>query len=71
MHRYSVGYRPTPGDGFPIIGRPADVAGLYLTVMHSGVTNAPAVGAFVAKEVLTGERDALLAPFGLERFSAG
>jgi glycine/D-amino acid oxidase-like deaminating enzyme len=71
MHRYSVGYRPTPGDGFPIIGRPAHVAGLYLAVMHSGVTNAPAVGAFVAEEILTGERDALLAPFGLERFSAG
>lgn len=71
MQRYSVGYRPTPGDGLPIIGRPAGVSGLYLAVMHSGVTNAPAVGAFVTKEILTCERDPLLAPFGLERFSAG
>jgi glycine/D-amino acid oxidase-like deaminating enzyme len=70
MQRYSIGYRPTPADGFPIIGRPSGIAGLYLTVMHSGITNAPAVGAFVTKEILTGERDPLLAPFGLERFSA-
>ena len=37
--------------------------------MHSGITNAPAVGLFAAREILEGERDELLAPFGMERFS--
>lgn len=69
LHRYSVGYRPTPSDGLPIIGRPAGLGGLYITVMHSGITNAPAAGAYAARELLAGERDGLLAPFGLERFS--
>jgi glycine/D-amino acid oxidase-like deaminating enzyme len=68
LYRYSVGYRPTPADGLPIISR-AGVPGLYVAVMHSGVTNAPLVGALVAQEILTGTRDGLLAPFGLDRFA--
>lgn len=69
LHRYSVGYRPTPADGLPVISRSPGIAGLYAAVMHSGVTNAPSVGAMVAKELLTGERDSLLTPFGMERFA--
>jgi glycine/D-amino acid oxidase-like deaminating enzyme len=37
-------------------------------VMHSGITLAPAIGRFVADEVLTGRRDSLLEPYGLGRF---
>ena len=44
------------------------MSGLYIVVMHSGITLAPAVGRFVADELLNGRRDALLAPFGIERF---
>ncbi len=66
---YSIGYRPTPGDGFPAIGRAAGIAGMYIAVMHSGITLAPAIGRFAAEEIMTGKRDALLAPYGLERFS--
>lgn len=66
--RYSVGYRPTPADGFPVIGRPAGVDGLYLSVMHSGITLAPAVGLFAAEELLTGRRDPLLGRYGPDRF---
>ncbi len=65
---YTIGYRPTPADGFPMIGRPADLAGIYVAVMHSGVTLAPAVGLFVAEEILSGRRDPLLAPYGADRF---
>lgn len=46
-----VGVRPMPADGTPIIGPVAGVAGLYLAVMHSGVTLAPMVGQLVAREV--------------------
>lgn len=70
LERTSTGYRPTPADGMPVIGRPPGVAGLCLGVMHSGVTLCPAVGAMVADEILTGSRHDLLAPFGPERFSA-
>jgi glycine/D-amino acid oxidase-like deaminating enzyme len=66
---HTVGYRPTPIDGFPIIGRAEGVAGVYVAVMHSGITLAPAVGLFATREILDGERDPLLAPYGLSRFA--
>lgn len=66
---HTVGYRPTPIDGFPIIGRAEGVDGLYVAVMHSGITLAPAVGLFATREILDGERDPLLAPYGLSRFT--
>jgi glycine/D-amino acid oxidase-like deaminating enzyme len=66
---HTVGFRPTPIDGFPIVGRAEGVDGLYVAVMHSGITLAPAVGLFAAREILDGERDPLLAPYGLSRFA--
>ena len=66
---HTVGYRPTPIDGFPIIGRAEGVNGLYVAVMHSGITLAPAAGLFAAREILDGERDPLLEPYGLGRFA--
>ena len=41
---HTLGYRPTPADGFPIIGRADGVDGLYVAVMHSGITLAPTLG---------------------------
>jgi glycine/D-amino acid oxidase-like deaminating enzyme len=67
---YSVGYRPMPADGFPIVGRPAGRDGLYVAVLHSGITLAPAVGKFAAEELLQGRRNPLLAPYGPARFTA-
>ncbi|TIV50212.1 MAG: FAD-binding oxidoreductase, partial [Mesorhizobium sp.] len=66
---HTVGYRPTPIDGFPIVSRAEDVGGLYLAVTHSGITLAPAIGLFAAREILDSERDALLAPYALSRFA--
>jgi glycine/D-amino acid oxidase-like deaminating enzyme len=62
-----VGRRPIPKDGFPAVGRADGIPGLYTAVMHSGITLAPAIGRFVADEVLTGRRDSLLEPYGLGR----
>ncbi len=59
--------RPTPADGLPVIGRLPGIDGAYLVVTHSGVTLAPAIGQFVADEVLHGRRDELLAPFTPDR----
>ncbi len=66
---FTVGYRPTPKDGFPIIGGTEGVAGLYLAVMHSGVTLAPLVGMLAADELLGEWHDSVLAPFRLSRFA--
>jgi glycine/D-amino acid oxidase-like deaminating enzyme len=64
---HTTGYRPTPADGFPAIGRPGRREGLYVAVTHSGVTLAPVIGLFVARELLGGQRDPLLAPYHPDR----
>ena len=70
MDFHTVGYRPTPKDGFPIVGEVLGVEGLYLAVTHSGITLAPALGRFAAEEILTGKPEPLLAPYRLARFEA-
>jgi glycine/D-amino acid oxidase-like deaminating enzyme len=67
MDFYTMGQRPTPGDGFPMVGRPKDTAGLYLVLSHSGITLAPALGLFSAQELLNGVRDPLLANYHPDR----
>jgi glycine/D-amino acid oxidase-like deaminating enzyme len=64
---FTAGERPTPADGFPVIGRPDNRSGLYLAVTHSGVTLAPAIGVMTAAELLEGDRDSLLLPYHPER----
>ncbi len=64
---HTVGYRPTPADGFSVIGRPRGRAGLYTVVTHSGVTLAAALGRFTAEEILDGVRDPLIANFHPDR----
>ena len=60
---HTTGYRPTPADGFPAIGRPGGREGLYVAVTHSGITLAPILGRFAAEEILEARRDELLAPY--------
>lgn len=68
MEFHTVGYRPTPKDGFPILGGAHGIEGVYFAVTHSGVTLAPAIGRFAADEILTGREEPLLAPYRLSRF---
>ncbi|RYP62050.1 hypothetical protein DL769_007475 [Monosporascus sp. CRB-8-3] len=65
---FTVGHRPTPQDGYPILGA-TGLEGLTLAVMHSGVTLAPVVGDLISKLVLTGKSDPMLADFSLGRFN--
>lgn len=65
---YTVGYKPTPRDGLPIIG-PTGLEGVSVAVMHSGVTNAALVGELLSKQIITGDVDPGLENFRLDRFS--
>ncbi len=67
MDFFTLGYRPTPADGFPAIGRPQGLTGLYVAVLHSGITLAPIVGLFGAAEILHDQRDPLLTPYHPDR----
>jgi glycine/D-amino acid oxidase-like deaminating enzyme len=64
---HTVGYRPTPSDGFPAVGRPGGRRGLYAAVTHSGITLAPAIGLFASREILEDLRDPLLLPYHPDR----
>lgn len=66
--RFTIGYRPQPVDGLPILGA-SGLKGLDVAVMHSGVTNAALVGELLAAKVLTGKEDAFLKDFSLRRFA--
>lgn len=65
---HTVGHRPIPINGHPVVGRPVNRSGLYITVMHSGATLAPVVGSAATREILNEDRDSLLDTFGMERF---
>ena len=68
LDHHTIGERPTPVDGFPAVGMAAEVSGLYVAVMHSGITLAPAIGRFAATEILDGTQIEMLAPFRPDRF---
>jgi glycine/D-amino acid oxidase-like deaminating enzyme len=66
-----VGVRPVPEDGLPCVGAVSGVPGYYEAVTHSGVTLGLLVGRLLAREVLTGEVDPLIASFRPDRFTRG
>lgn len=55
--------RPVPGDGLPVIGAVPGVAGLWLSVMHSGVTLAAIAAETLAAEITGQGESPLLAEF--------
>ncbi len=59
--RLTLGLRPVPQDGLPVIGQVTP--GLTVAVMHSGVTLAALVGELVSDEVLGKANSPLLAPY--------
>lgn len=68
LERVTLGYRPLPRDGFPVIGFPEGVPDVYFTVMHSGVTLSPIVGRLASIEILDGVDVELLEPYRHSRF---
>ena len=64
-----VGVRPMPEDGLACVGAVVELPGYYEAVTHSGVTLGPLLGRLLAREILSGEVDALLSPFRPDRFA--
>lgn len=64
-----VGGRPMLPDGLPLIDRVPDLDNAYVATAHGmlGVTLAPATASALRDFVATGERPAVLAPFGFTR----
>lgn len=52
-----VGRRAMPQDGLPLVGRLGSMAGLYILVMHAGVTLASVMGRLAAEELLSDGED--------------
>tara|TARA_B100000029_G_scaffold460401_1_gene491362 strand:+ start:8005 stop:9072 length:1068 start_codon:yes stop_codon:yes gene_type:complete len=65
---FSIGVRPIPDDGLPAIGRISNAPGLYVLVMHSGITLAPIVGRLTADEIIHGRSIDLFEMYSIERF---
>jgi len=70
LESHSLGQRSIPADVRPIIGPAIGMPGLYVTVMHSGVTLAALAGRLAAEEIVGGQLVDTLAPYRLERFDS-
>ena len=63
-----IGTRPVPIDGFPVVGQIEGHRGVFVAVMHSGVTLGPLIGQLLASEMLKTSKSPLLEPFRPSRF---
>ncbi|MGE6822679.1 NAD(P)/FAD-dependent oxidoreductase [Pseudomonas soli] len=63
-----VGFRPIPKDGAPLVGFLPGISGVYVCVMHPGVTLAATVGRLVGMEITRGTPSPDLEPCRLGRF---
>jgi glycine/D-amino acid oxidase-like deaminating enzyme len=59
----TLGFRPMPTDGFPVVGPVPGVPEVSLCVSHSGVTLAALLGDYMANEIVAGNTEPLLAPY--------
>ena len=66
--RIGIGVRPVPEDGVSIADLLPGTDNFFITVTHSGVTLAPALGQLMAEFIATGTRPEPLFPFSLKRF---
>ena len=59
----TLGFRPMPTDGFPVVGPVPDVPGVSICVTHSGVSLAALLGDYMASELVLGREEPMLAPY--------
>ncbi len=68
VERVTLGWRPLPKDGYPVLGFTNACPNVYLAVTHSGITLAPIIGQLVTTEILEGVSVDLLRPYRPLRF---
>lgn len=68
LTEYSVGERPVPQDGHPVLGFADESRGIYVAVMHPAVTCAATIGRLVAEEIRDGESDKIPESYRPSRF---
>tara|TARA_B110000208_G_scaffold170419_1_gene211948 strand:+ start:2786 stop:3139 length:354 start_codon:yes stop_codon:yes gene_type:complete len=70
----SLAQRPVPQDGMPVVGA-CGPDGVFVAVMHSGVTLAPIMAEILAREVmgqtLNTQQAELISPYRPDRFQSG
>lgn len=71
LDHVTLGFRPMPMDGFPVVGPVPGAPDFYVVVTHSGVTLAPILGESVRAELLHAQHVPMLAPYRPDRFLAG
>jgi glycine/D-amino acid oxidase-like deaminating enzyme len=59
----TLGFRPMPSDGFPVVGPIPGVPEVSLCVTHSGVTLAALLGDYMARELIGGRDEPMLEPY--------
>jgi len=69
LDRVTVGWRPLPIDGYPVMGFPEAAPGVYPMVTHSGVTLAALLSQLATIEILDRVSVDLLSPYRVERFA--
>ena len=69
LAQVKLGERPVPMDGLPVVGAVPGVPGVFVAVMHSGVTLGPLIGQLLAKEILQGRSSPLMSSFRASRFA--
>ncbi|HYI46459.1 MAG TPA: FAD-dependent oxidoreductase [Actinomycetota bacterium] len=70
VDHFTLEWRPMPRDKMPIVGPLPGVGSIYIATGHSGVTIAPALAQFVAKEIVEGIEQNHLKKFRPARFWA-
>ncbi|WP_340608403.1 NAD(P)/FAD-dependent oxidoreductase [Xenorhabdus bharatensis] len=71
LEQASIGIRPMPDDGMPIVGKVSDYQGLYIVSMHTAITLAPLICRLAQEEIINGTEQAELKPFRISRFVSG
>ena len=69
IEKVSIGWRPLPKDRIPIIGRFKKTKGVYVSMMHSGISLAAIVSKLVSEEILENKNIPILNDFRPSRFA--
>jgi len=69
LERLTLGFRPMPADGFPVVGPTPGAPDVYVAVTHSGITLAAILGRYVSRELLSAVPAPALAPYRPSRFA--